>query len=144
VPRIQDEYFKAERKRVYLSKEMAAKIIEAAGVMSRHIPPQTLQQITMIGELKAAITTVLVEGYGYNRTKARDTVNAKFEEYRAAARTTPIAQGVFVTRMLELYLEELCEGRREENGKVLGCWCAPRHCHGDVLIELIEKRKAER
>ena len=23
-------------------------------------------------------------------------------------------------------------------GKVLGCWCAPRPCHGDVLIELAE------
>jgi hypothetical protein len=21
-------------------------------------------------------------------------------------------------------------------GKVLGCWCSPNHCHGDVLAEL--------
>lgn len=21
-------------------------------------------------------------------------------------------------------------------GKVLGCWCAPQACHGDVLVEL--------
>lgn len=24
-------------------------------------------------------------------------------------------------------------------GKVLGCWCAPRRCHGEVLVELAEK-----
>jgi hypothetical protein len=23
-------------------------------------------------------------------------------------------------------------------GKVLGCWCHPNKCHGDVLVELIE------
>lgn len=23
-------------------------------------------------------------------------------------------------------------------GKVLGCWCHPQDCHGDVLVELIE------
>lgn len=23
-------------------------------------------------------------------------------------------------------------------GKVLGCWCKPKPCHGDVLVELIE------
>ena len=22
-------------------------------------------------------------------------------------------------------------------GKRLGCWCAPRRCHGDVLVELL-------
>ena len=24
----------------------------------------------------------------------------------------------------------------ELKGKVLGCWCSPKHCHGDVLVEL--------
>lgn len=24
----------------------------------------------------------------------------------------------------------------ELKGKVLGCWCAPRMCHGDILAEL--------
>lgn len=24
----------------------------------------------------------------------------------------------------------------ELKGKVLGCWCAPEACHGDVLVEL--------
>lgn len=26
----------------------------------------------------------------------------------------------------------------ELKGKVLGCWCAPRACHGDVLVELAD------
>lgn len=26
--------------------------------------------------------------------------------------------------------------RRELRGKVLGCWCAPNPCHGDVLLEI--------
>ena len=24
-------------------------------------------------------------------------------------------------------------------GKVLGCWCKPLACHGDVLVELLER-----
>jgi hypothetical protein len=27
----------------------------------------------------------------------------------------------------------------ELKGKKLGCWCKPKSCHGDVLIELIKK-----
>lgn len=26
--------------------------------------------------------------------------------------------------------------RKELRGKVLGCWCAPKACHGDVLAEI--------
>lgn len=26
--------------------------------------------------------------------------------------------------------------KRELRGKVLGCWCAPKECHGDVLAEI--------
>lgn len=25
-------------------------------------------------------------------------------------------------------------------GKVLGCWCKPKPCHGDVLIQLLEEQ----
>jgi len=27
----------------------------------------------------------------------------------------------------------------ELKGKVLGCWCKPLLCHGDVLVELVEE-----
>jgi hypothetical protein len=38
---------------------------------------------------------------------------------------------------------ELVErAKRELAGKVLGCWCAPLTCHGDVLAALTEPRGA--
>jgi hypothetical protein len=27
----------------------------------------------------------------------------------------------------------------ELKGKRLGCWCCPKLCHGDVLVELVDK-----
>ncbi len=37
--------------------------------------------------------------------------------------------------------DEVCpsftEAKKELHGKVLGCWCAPKACHGDVLIRII-------
>ena len=32
--------------------------------------------------------------------------------------------------------ESLLRGISELKGKVLGCWCHPNPCHGDVLVEL--------
>lgn len=32
--------------------------------------------------------------------------------------------------------EELMAALPQLRGKVLGCWCAPRRCHGDVLVRL--------
>ncbi len=29
----------------------------------------------------------------------------------------------------------LVEALAELDGRVLGCWCAPQSCHGDVLVE---------
>lgn len=37
-------------------------------------------------------------------------------------------------KLLAVILEEL-------EGKVLGCWCAPRPCHGDVLIDIIRGQR---
>jgi len=31
----------------------------------------------------------------------------------------------------------------ELRGKVLGCWCAPFECHGDILAELADGEPAE-
>lgn len=36
---------------------------------------------------------------------------------------------------------DLLERLPELKGKLLGCWCAPKPCHGDVLIELISEMK---
>ncbi len=34
---------------------------------------------------------------------------------------------------------ELMSSLDELRGQTLGCWCAPRACHGDVLVELLER-----
>jgi hypothetical protein len=31
----------------------------------------------------------------------------------------------------------------ELKGKILGCWCKPNSCHGDVLVELLEEREKQ-
>ena len=36
--------------------------------------------------------------------------------------------------------EELMNDLHELKGKVLGCWCKPAACHGDVLVELVENK----
>lgn len=32
----------------------------------------------------------------------------------------------------------LLESLHELDGKVLGCWCAPKACHGDVLSKFVD------
>ncbi len=32
---------------------------------------------------------------------------------------------------------ELMASLSELRGKVLGCWCAPKPCHGDVLLRMV-------
>jgi hypothetical protein len=36
---------------------------------------------------------------------------------------------------------ELLEQLPELQGKVLACWCTPKPCHGDVLLELLDERR---
>lgn len=36
---------------------------------------------------------------------------------------------------------DLLNDLHELKDKTLGCWCKPKSCHGDVLLELIEERK---
>jgi len=33
--------------------------------------------------------------------------------------------------------QHLLKDLYELKGKILGCWCAPKSCHGDILIKLI-------
>jgi hypothetical protein len=35
---------------------------------------------------------------------------------------------------------ELLECLHELRGKVLSCWCKPKSCHGDILVELIMEK----
>lgn len=51
-------------------------------------------------------------------------------------------------QVIEKYRNWICEpaqqhmvdyARKVLTGKTLGCWCAPKPCHGDVLKELCER-----
>jgi len=45
-------------------------------------------------------------------------------------------------RMYEELVRKTLYDRLEElDGKVLGCWCKPAGCHGDVLLRLIEEKR---
>lgn len=50
-------------------------------------------------------------------------------------------------RVIAVYREwvvtqpELMNSLEELRGQRLGCWCAPKRCHGDVLVELLEARE---
>lgn len=35
--------------------------------------------------------------------------------------------------------KQLQKDLHELKGKILGCWCKPESCHGDVLVELINE-----
>lgn len=43
-------------------------------------------------------------------------------------------------KMYENYaLKNLINDIHELDGKVLGCWCHPEPCHGDILLKLLNK-----
>lgn len=58
----------------------------------------------------------------------------------------PFQVGVHGTRrqVIDMYREWiltqplLLASMEELRGKVLGCWCKPSDCHGDVLVELCD------
>ncbi len=52
--------------------------------------------------------------------------------------------GIKAIPMYKEYLlnnKELMNDIMELDGKILGCWCEPNDCHGDVLIEIIDSKK---
>lgn len=40
--------------------------------------------------------------------------------------------------------QELLDCLDELEGKILGCYCKPKSCHGDILLEFLSKRKIEK
>ena len=55
--------------------------------------------------------------------------------YRVATREEAIARYEEWLRRQPDLMADL----KELKGKVLGCWCAPLACHGDVLVRLSEE-----
>lgn len=37
--------------------------------------------------------------------------------------------------------KHLMDSLEELRGKILGCWCKPKACHGDVLVRLLEEKR---
>lgn len=50
----------------------------------------------------------------------------------------------FLQYMINPYQEDLISDLCELDGKVLGCYCSPKKCHGDILLRLRDLQKAER
>lgn len=66
--------------------------------------------------------------FSLKKEEDRDIVIKKYRTWLGAK----IASG-------DIKKEELLKLR----GKTLGCWCSPRACHGDVLLETIERLAQE-
>jgi hypothetical protein len=37
--------------------------------------------------------------------------------------------------------KKLKTGELDLKGKVLGCWCKPMPCHGDILLQLLKENE---
>lgn len=53
-----------------------------------------------------------------------------------------VSEGVQVELVLAKYKQYVIDSGlikdiEELRGEVLGCWCSPKPCHGDVLVELL-------
>lgn len=75
---------------------------------------------------------------------------AEFDVYigRPGPWGNPFVVGEHGTReeVVEQYAEWLLEqpelvakAKEELKGKILGCWCAPKLCHGDILAEIVNE-----
>ena len=84
-------------------------------------------------------------------TKVVHCEHEKYDVYigRPSKWGNPFSEGKDGTRaeVIEKYREyimsnkELLDQLDELEGKVLGCWCKPLPCHGDVFVELIMQRR---
>lgn len=59
--------------------------------------------------------------HGKTKCVTREEAIAKYEEY---VRSSP----------------DLMDSLGELEGKILGCWCKPKACHGDILLKLLNER----
>jgi hypothetical protein len=60
---------------------------------------------------------------------ARNEVIEKYEEY---------------LRQALIEIPGLDEELLKLDGKILGCWCFPKKCHGDIIVKLIKEIKRDR
>ena len=74
--------------------------------------------------------------WGNPFTHKKDSTNAKYFKPTRAEAIEAYRDYILTGKGTHL-LEDL----GELEGKVLGCWCKPKSCHGDILIEIIKSRK---
>ena len=67
------------------------------------------------------------------KTLAKYVVNTREEAVEAYREWITNGEGKYLLD----HLDEL-------KGKTLGCWCKPYACHGDVLVELLNKKFYDR
>jgi len=68
--------------------------------------------------------SIFANPYKIDKNTSRKEVLEKYKKY--------IIEKILNDKFLYLELLKL-------RGKNLGCWCHPEPCHGDILLELIEK-----
>jgi len=86
-------------------------------------------------------------------TKVVHCEREKYDVYigRPSKWGNPFSEGKDGTRseVIEKYRKyiilnkELLDQLDELEGKMLGCWCKPLPCHGDILIELLVQRRSD-
>jgi hypothetical protein len=64
-----------------------------------------------------------------SKTLAKHVVNSREEAVEAYRKWITEGEG-----------KHLLKDLKELNGKILGCWCSPLSCHGDVLADLVNKQ----
>jgi hypothetical protein len=60
-------------------------------------------------------------------------------QFKVATRREAVEQYEIWIRNNPVLMDELWE----LEDKVLGCWCKPKSCHGDILIKLLQEKKLE-
>lgn len=90
--------------------------------------------------------------YSVNKTKVVHCKKEPYDVYigRPSKWGNPFEVGKDGTReeVIEKYREwimnndDLLLDIMELDGKVLGCWCKPMSCHGDVFLEILEELKS--
>ena len=90
------------------------------------------------------------------RAKFDVYIGREMSEFQASLFANPFKIGIDGTRTeviakYEIWLREqlrnspfLTDELLKLDGKVLGCWCYPKPCHGEVIIKLIKEMRIEK
>ena len=79
-------------------------------------------------------------------TNQYDVLIARPSKWGNPFPVTPRCPREKAIRMYNVYIRrnrKLLDDLSELVGKVLGCYCAPLPCHGEVLLKLLEERGLE-